>query len=425
MVKVIVQLYPMLRSDGESERERLRPLGRNTERYQEFVDGLPYIAQAADDLGVWGISTIEHHFHSEGYEVGPNPGILAAHIAGLTKKVRVGQLGYTMSAQNAIRIAEDTALLDQLTRGRCFVGFSRGYQARWTNVLGQHYGTKATLSPSGFNADALGALSPEQLRREIDDDKHNREVFEEQVDLVLEAWTKDSFDWRSTNWQIPFPHDEGIAWPMASVTARLGGLDEVGADGRLRAVSVCPAPYTKPHPSVFVASNASQETVEYCARKGFIPAYFSSIGKAARFGQAYADEARLAGRALHLGQNQALVRWSQIADTNHAARKAMADYDLEIYKNLYRPLTPALPYDERDPVQSMLDSGLFSAGTVDEVKADFVRQWTELPAEYVVLIYHYSQMPKEALVDNLTAFMTKIKPELDTMTSYESDPAWT
>jgi alkanesulfonate monooxygenase SsuD/methylene tetrahydromethanopterin reductase-like flavin-dependent oxidoreductase (luciferase family) len=422
MVNVIVQLYPMLRAVNEDERQRLRPLGRNTERYQEFVEGLPYIAEAADDLGVWGISTIEHHFHSEGYEVGPNPGIMAMHIAGLTKRVRVGQLGYTMSAQNAIRIAEDTALLDQLTRGRCFVGFSRGYQARWTNVLGQHYGAKATLSPAGFNAAALGALSEEQLRREFDDDRHNRDVFEEQVDLVLEAWTKDSIRWNSANWQIPFPYDDGIAWPMASVTARLGAEGEVGTDGRLRSASVCPAPYTTPHPSVFVASNASQETVEYCARKGFVPTYFSSIGKAAKFGHAYTDHAMRAGRPFHLGQNQALVRWLQIADTNEAARKAIADYDLEIYKNLYRPLTPALPYNDDDPVQSVLDSGLFSAGTVDEVKADFVRQWSELPAEYVVLIYHYSQMPKEALVANLTSFMTEIKPELDAMTIYGGEP---
>lgn len=73
-------------------------------------------------------------------------------------------------------------------------------------------------------------------------------------------------------------------------------------------------------------------------------------------------------------------------------------------------------------MQSVLDSGLFSAGTVDEVKADFVDQWSELPAEYVVLIYHYSQMPKEALVENLTAFMTEIKPELDSMTLYEGEP---
>ena len=166
MVKVILQLYPMLRATDEAERERLRPLGRNSERFQEFVDGLPYLAEAVDDLGLWGVSSIEHHFHSEGYEVGPNPGIIAAHLAGMTKRVRVGQLGYTMSAQSPLRVAEDAALLDHLTRGRCFVGFSRGYQSRWTNILGQHLGTKATLSPEGFSDVRRAMLTDEQLKKD-------------------------------------------------------------------------------------------------------------------------------------------------------------------------------------------------------------------------------------------------------------------
>ena len=404
----------------EGERERLRPLGRNAERYQEFVEGLPFLAEAADDLGLWGISSIEHHFHSEGYEVGPSPGIIATYLAGLTKRVKVGQLGYTMSAQSPLRVAEETAVIDHLTKGRSFVGFSRGYQARWTNVLGQHLGTCATLSPAGFTEERLAGLSDAQLALERENDKLNRDVFEEQVDLVLDAWTKESLQYRSNRWELPYPFDEGIEWGMASVTERLGAPGEIGADGRVHAISVCPAPYTKPHPTVFVASNASVETVEYCGRKGFIPTYFSSVGRAAKFGQAYVEQAAAAGHEYVLGENQALVRWVQFGETNEAARQAVQDYDVEIYKNLYQPLTPSMPFRPDDAVQSVLDSGLFSAGTADEVRADFVQQWDELPAEYVVLIYHYSQMPKERVVEGLEQFMTHVKPSLDDMTDYRA-----
>jgi len=104
-------------------------------------------------MGVCGVATIEHHFWSEGYEVGPSPGVLNGYWAAITKNVRVGQLGYVMSTQNPIRVAEETAVLDHLTRGRCFVGFARGYQSRWTNVLGQHIGTRATSSPSAAKVD--------------------------------------------------------------------------------------------------------------------------------------------------------------------------------------------------------------------------------------------------------------------------------
>ena len=74
MVKPILQLYPVLPAESEEERASLRPLGRNVERYHDVVHGMVDLVKAADDLGFWGVSTIEHHFHSEGYEVGPSPG---------------------------------------------------------------------------------------------------------------------------------------------------------------------------------------------------------------------------------------------------------------------------------------------------------------------------------------------------------------
>ena len=65
MVKVIVQMYPVLRAESTEEREELRPIGRNKERFQEAMDGMPDLLRAMDDLDVWGVSSIEHHFHSE------------------------------------------------------------------------------------------------------------------------------------------------------------------------------------------------------------------------------------------------------------------------------------------------------------------------------------------------------------------------
>ncbi len=77
-----------------------------------------------------------------------------------------------------------------------------------------------------------------------------------------------------------------------------------------------------------------------------------------------------------------------------------------------------MPYDPNDPVQSVLDSGLWMAGTVEQVTEQFVRQWRELPAEYVVLIFHYAQMPKEAVIENMRLFMEHVKPALDELTDY-------
>ena len=271
MVKPILQLYPVLPAESEEERAALRPLGRNVERYHDVVHGMTDLVKAADELGFWGVSTIEHHFHSEGYEVGPSPGTLNAYWAALTRNVRVGQLGYTMSAQNPIRVAEETAILDHLTSGRCFVGFSRGYQARWTNVLGQHLGTRATLSPAGRTAEDRAAMDQAQLAAQDKDDRVNRDIFEEQIDLVLDSWRADSLERPAGGrWEIPYPYADGIEWGMREATAKHGAEGEIGPYGRVHRVSVVPAPYSDPHPPVFVASNASKETVEYCGDKGFV-----------------------------------------------------------------------------------------------------------------------------------------------------------
>jgi alkanesulfonate monooxygenase SsuD/methylene tetrahydromethanopterin reductase-like flavin-dependent oxidoreductase (luciferase family) len=415
MLKVILQLYPVFPAATPDERRVKRPLGRDSDLYQTIIEDWTDIIKAADEMGFWGVSTIEHHFHSEGYEVGPNPGVLDAYWAAITKNVRVGQLGYVMSAQNPIRVAEETAILDHLAKGRTFVGFARGYQARWTNILGQHLGSKATLSPTGMPADKLAELTEERRRINLEEDRINREVFEEQVDMVLDAWTKESVEFNTPRWQVPFPYNEGVYWPMEA-TNTMGAPGERDENGMIRRVSVVPAPYQKPHPPVFVASNASQSTIEYCGRKGFIPSYFSAISRAAQYGKAYVEEARKAGFNFALGQNQAFCRWAQIADTMEDARKAVAMYDTDIWENFYKALTPM--GHGGDPVQEIVDSGIWGVGTASDVRDQFVEQWKQLPTEYVIMIWHYAQQPKESVLKNMEQFMAHVKPALDKYTEY-------
>ena len=168
--KVILQLYPMLPAAGEDGRKRQRPIGRDSDLYHRVVHEWLDIIKAADEMGVWGTSTIEHHLHSEGYEVGPNPGVLNAWWAGQVKNLHIGALGYVMATQDPIRVAEETAILDHITKGKYFVGFARGYQSRWTNILGQFTNSVATVSDG----------SAEDIK--------NRDVFEERVAMVLRCW---------------------------------------------------------------------------------------------------------------------------------------------------------------------------------------------------------------------------------------------
>ena len=178
-------------------------------------------------------------------------------------------------------------------------------------------------------------------------------------------------------------------WPfgLVGVTGRLGAVGEVDKRGHMRRVSVVPAPYTKPHPPVFLASS-SPETIEYSGRKGFVPVYVTSLARAKQAGHLYVQAAGEAGREYALGQP-------------------------EIFKNFYAAMGRRRLRDPNNIVRSMIDTGLYSFGTADEVKDQLVAQWRKMPAEYIVLIFHYAQMPKERVIYNLEKFMTDVKPALD------------
>ncbi|MBT5944448.1 MAG: LLM class flavin-dependent oxidoreductase [Rhodospirillaceae bacterium] len=395
--KVIVQLYPMFPSDGEEDRKAKRPLGNDNEMYHRIVHEWTDIVKAADKMGVWGLGTIEHHFHSEGYEVGPNPGILNAYWASLVENAHVGALGYVAATHDPLRVAEETAILDHLTKGKYFVGFARGYQSRWANVMGQWSDSPATVSDGS------------------DADERNRQIFEERVNMVIEAWTQETVRVKGEFYEAPYPYETGVeGYPAWEIARDAGAEGEIGPDGSVQRVCVVPKPYQKPHPPVFIAASKSQASIDYCARNGFIPTYFMPDKGVIEMTRYYQKVANEAGFNVQLGQNQNLVRWPHVTKTSEDFDRKLREYDLDIYKNFYGPFFPQFPQgDDSELVQGMKDSQLFIGGTVDECVAGWKKIFDQAPCEYITLIWHWAQQPKEDMLEELQLFMNEILPELE------------
>ena len=415
MLKPIVQIYPVLATRDEAERVALRPVGRNTEKYQEALEGWKQIVMAADDMGLWGAATIEHHFWSEGYEVGPSPGIINAYMASLTKNIRVGALGYVMSTQNPIRVAEDTAIIDQLTKGRTFVGFARGFQSRWADVLGQHYGAGATRSPDApkFQREAV---DEEGRLRAMEIDRKNRAVVEENIEIVIKAWTESAFEHKGEIWEIPFPHDTGITtWPLAihGATGRLGAPGEVDDKGVIRKICVVPAPYQKPHPPVFLSGSGSPSTVEFCAKNGYNLVHFSNIESTERLTKYYQEVAAKHGKILKPGEKQSLVRYIHIGKDDEDAVRRQLQCDFDVHKNFMSQNHNTPANTPEDALAGMARTGLWSVGSVKTVREHLISHWRRVPAEFVTLIFHFAAMPADMVIENLDLFMRHIKPALD------------
>ena len=405
--KVILQLYPMFPADGEAGRKAQRPLGNNREIYNNIVHEWDEIIREADKMGVWGASTIEHHLHSEGYEVGPNPGVLNARWSSMVENMHIGALGYVAATQDPIRVAEETAIIDHMCNGKYFVGFARGYQARWTNILGQFSGAEATVSDKS------------------EADHYNRKVFEERVEQIIAAWTQELIEFDGDSYKAPFPKDTGVqGYPAWRITAEAGAEGEVDTQGNIQRVCVVPKPYQRPHPPVMVAASKSPESIQFCARNRFIPTYFMHTLSFVEMANLYVEEGRKHGIDYALGQNQNIVRWPHITASREQYLDRLREYDLDIYKNFYGPFFPQFPQsaDESEYLTSMEDSGIFIGGTVDES----IRQWRDLfdrvPSEYVTLIWHWAQVPKDVMMEELQLFMDKVLPELE-IPDFEPIPA--
>ncbi|MBT3810067.1 MAG: LLM class flavin-dependent oxidoreductase [Rhodospirillaceae bacterium] len=398
--KVIVNMYPVLPATGEADRAAKRPIGRNSEIYNTVLHEMVDIVKAADELGVWGVSTIEHHLHSEGYELAPSPGIVNAMWSQHVKNARVGTIGYVAATRDPIRMAEEMAVMDHVTQGKYFAGFARGYQARWAHILGQSVDAQATASDGS----------------EVDE--RNRELFEERVLQVVDCWKNETVAFDGKYYQAPYPFDTGVEnFPAAPVAQRMGAPGEIDADGTtVRRVSVVPQPYQDPHPPVFVAVSSSPESIRFCSRNGFSPVYFTPLDHLVELAKVYVDEGLKTGRDLQFGANQTIVRWPHFSRDKAHFREQLAAYDAEFYKNIYGSFFPFLVDgvdSDEAMVDRMVDTGIFIGGSVEDTIAEWKHTYERIPSEYICLIWHYAMCPKERVIEELEIFMEKVLPELD------------
>ena len=107
-----------------------------------------------------------------------------------------------------------------------------------------------------------------------------------------------------------------------------------------------------------------------------------------------------------------MVRWIQIGKTREDALNRIRNYDLDIWKNFYAAMGRR-KIENDDYFGSLVSSGLFVFGSVEEVRRELLEQWRVFPAEYITLINHYAQTPKEVVIETLDTFQRHVKPALD------------
>ena len=384
------------------EREKLRPIGRNNDKYQELLKEVRDIAQMAEDLGFDALSTTEHHFHSEGYEASIAPLLLYTDLAARTERIKFASLGLVLPTWDPIRVAEEIAVLDHLTKGRFVAGFARGYQDRWTNVLGQHY--HVTGAPmDGSEVDA-----------------HNRAVFEEVFKIMKMAWTQESIRFKTKYYEVPAPYEEGIQrWPVAkNWTAKYGAEGEVDENGVVQRICVVPKPYTQPHPPIWQPFSVSERTIRWCAAENIVPWILIAHPPSFReLCEAYREEAAKAGRQLALGESVGAFRSVHLGDSYTQAYSLGAECQgagfIEYFSGFGFFEAYRFP-GETTPVpntfERMVESKYALVGTTDDIKRELEALQKNSNVEWFGWFFDQGLMPWDETRRQLETFGREVLP---------------
>jgi len=160
--------------------------------------------QLAEELGYHSYFIIEHQNSDVSHITAPSVYLCA--VAQHTSKIRIGTMIYQLPFYNPVRLAQEAAMLDHLSRGRLEFGTGIG-------VL-EHEFTRWNLPFS-----------------------ERREMGSEALEIILKAWTEESVTYKGKYWQF----DEALPVPK---------------------------PYQKPYPPVWIAAH-SPAAFQYAAKGNF------------------------------------------------------------------------------------------------------------------------------------------------------------
>ena len=98
--------------------------GSTRNRYRLLMEG----ARFADQHGFTAVWTPERHFHSFG-GLYPNPSVTSAAVAAITERIQIRAGSVVLPLHNPLRVAEEWAVVDNISNGRVGISFASGWQA--------------------------------------------------------------------------------------------------------------------------------------------------------------------------------------------------------------------------------------------------------------------------------------------------------
>ncbi|MDD9801266.1 MAG: LLM class flavin-dependent oxidoreductase [Deltaproteobacteria bacterium] len=132
-------------------------------RREDYYAAALDMAAWADAQGLDGVTLSEHHATADGYL--PAPLTMAAAMAARSQRLRITIAALLLPYHDPVKLAEELAVLDHLSRGRVICTLGAGYRPE-------------EFAMFGIDGRRRGALMDEHL------------------EVLLRAWRGESFEWR-------------------------------------------------------------------------------------------------------------------------------------------------------------------------------------------------------------------------------------
>src|SRR5215217_8130985 len=337
-------------------------------------------AKWMDERGYNTFWMAEHHFQPEGTECIPNLLLMAMHLCGVTKNLKIGCGFNIVPMWHPLRLAEDYAMADILTGGRVIFGIGRGYHTREVETFG---------SPL------------------IDQDA-NRELFEEGVDVIYKAFNEERFSHKGKYFTIP---------------------PEVPYRGyTLKELTLVPRPLRRPVECWQPIQSGSQRAFDFMAKygiSGVIGGGSAEGGAVDRHMTEFRAAYQRRGIELKPGERLALGYQFCIAESREAAMRKAANFYEENMKmfgelRLVRAITDQQIAAMRDPslvpntklprIEDAVKAGGFLAGTPADIVEELKKVEQRYPGLERVICATPLGTPLDVQLEDLDRFAKEVMP---------------
>jgi len=350
------------------------------ERLATVFDKAQAMAVLMDRLGYHTFWMAEHHFQREGYECIPNVLMFAVHLAQVTRRIKLG-CGFNITPMwHPLRLAEDYATADILTGGRVTFGVGRGYHTREVET---------------FGAPLL-------------DQPANRELFEEQVDIIFKAFNEGSFSHKGKHYTLP---------------------PEVPYRGyQLKELTLVPRPLRRPVECWQPIQGGTARALEFMAKhgiQGVVGGGSAEGGAMHKVVLAWQEAHARVGKHIDLGERLCFGFHFFIADSREQGAREAAKYYEENMKmfgelRLVRALTEEqieimrdrhlAPTAKLPRIEEAIAAGGFLCGSPAEIVDHLKALETKYPALDRISVSLSVGVPKSVALEQLERFATEVMP---------------